>query len=285
MNRDTRKSMRVIKLSRVVETCHYALKENRINTKRLATILNVKPRRAVEILKEVTRMSLLVEENSTYRPNKNCKEFLQKVEDEDWFGVHKIMLSYPYYASFYNKLKVQSNSKTTQEILSMLKEDTVYFNQVTVDNLCDWCERLEVVQRNVLTGKYYAIGNTIKNFKNVFMHVYNSLNVTIGLGMQQRYVEIPKMREIICEELKISRKLFDRSFKKFYLKNIGTIELSGAPFTTHAKKTQKKVKKTLISNMHEKFTTILSSEKYLDGINVNGKAYYYAAYHGGKLYG
>jgi len=47
----------------------------------------------------------------------------------------------------------------------------------------------------------------------------------------------------LCEQLKISRRVFDEKLRSTYLGNIGKIELSGAPITTLVKKSPLSEKK------------------------------------------
>jgi hypothetical protein len=67
------------------------------------------------------------------------------------------------------------------------------------------------------------------------------------------------------------------------MNNIGTIELSGAPITTHSKITSKHIKSLIFTEMPNEMIMKLTSERYLNGITCNSKQYYYVAVHGGDI--
>lgn len=274
--------MRPITLSRIVETAYFVQKEQRLDKSRLASILDTKERRAKEILEEMVIIGLLNPINEYYQPTLNCEKLLEYIENDRFEKIHSIMLDYPYYDSFYSILKLIEPANPDQ-ILDYLLNSKVHFNKATVDILCDWGERIGSIQRNVFTNNYYSISSSQKIIRHIFLDVYNEENIQIGISMKKRYIEIPKIREAICQRLNMNRKTFDEMFKDLCLKNIGILELSGAPLTTKAKRCNIKIKKASISELAEKIDVIFFSNQYLDGINIDGKKYYYVAFHGGKL--
>lgn len=275
--------MRPITLSRIVETAYIAQKEYNINKSRLAAILNIKMRRAKEILEEMTIMGLLNSIDEDYKPTQNCEKLLKYAEGGRFEEIHSIVMEHSYYNSFYTVLKLIEPA-TPDLILKNLLNCNIHFNTTTVDILCDWGERIGSIQRNIFSNQYYSISNAQKKIKDTFLDVYTEENIQIGVSMKKHYIEIPKVREMICQRLNMRRNSFDELFKDLYLKNIGFLELSGAPLTTKAKKCNKKIKKTSISELEEKIDVNFFSNKYLDGMDIDGKTYYYIAYHGGKLY-
>ncbi|WP_440955297.1 hypothetical protein ACSAZK_17505 [Methanosarcina sp. Mfa9] len=278
-----RKSMRPVTLSRVVETAHIVQIEQKMDKSSLSSLLNISTKRADEILKEMVQIKLLLINNDVYEPTDNCERLLNSIKQDKWDDIHELLKSYSFYKVFYSALETIEPA-TSDEILEYLLDSDIHFNKVSVDVLCDWGERIESIQRNVFTGQYYPVPSSCDgDMLRAFMDVYNELNVRIGISMFKRYVEIPKIREIVCQRLNIKRSLFDALFEKMYLSNIGVMELSGAPFTTSAKKTNKKIKNKCISEIAEKINIKFSSDKYLDGILINQKTYYYVACHGGSL--
>ena len=94
-------------------------------------------------------------------------------------------------------------------------------------------------------------------------------------------MEIPVIREGLCERLKIARKVFDELLRAVYLENVGRMELSGAPIVTLAKKSplsEKKIKRNgktaILSPMYE-------IQRDREGLLVGQKIYFYLAMHEG----
>lgn len=274
--------MRPVTLSRVIEVAHLAQCERRLDCLKIVTLLNVSKRRASEILEEMILIQLLSFEDGYYTPTSRCGNLVCYVKNRNFEDFHKLLMKHPYYSLFYNTLK-SIEPATKNQILESMTNFDLYFNNMAIDVLCDWGERIESIQRNVFTSQYYSTSNSSDNITRIFLEVYNELNVRISLLMLKRYIEIPKIREVVCQRLNMKRHVFDELFKEMCLKNIGSLELSGAPITTKAKKSSKKVKKTSFSEIGNGLSVEFSSNQYLTGLNIDGKMYYYVAYHGGDL--
>lgn len=274
-----RLTMRPVKLGRVVETCSLARNYSKINEEILMNELNVSKRRAREILLEIVRMNLLNESKEGFYLTEIGLSLLDAVRTEKWVKIHQIMLNYPYYAEYYRTIKA-IGPMTEEEIISNIDNNDIHINKTTIDVLGDWAERIGSVQRNVFSGKYYIILNQEYDLRPFLFSNYESLNQTAGVALRQRYVEIPRLREEVCERYNLSREGFDKSLLEIYKRNIGTIEFSGAPEITHAKKSQKKVKKTYFSELPYWVSMKLTSEQYLSGVRLGSKQYYYIAIHG-----
>lgn len=277
-----RQTMRPVNLGRVVETCYLAERHSPISDQILIENLNVSQRRAREILLETFRMNLLQEDIDGYRISENGKSMLQAIRTNDWRAIHFIMLNYPFYSLYYEAIK-KIGPVTIEEIIQYFTESAIHINKAMADVLGDWTERIGSVQRNVFNGRYYAISDEKCSITPDLLTFYDNLNRTVGLSLRQRYVEIPLLRETVCEALRISRDLFDRCLIDLYKRNIGIVELSGAPETTHAKISRKKVKSVVFSEMPDWITMKLTSDQYLLGIQMGQKKYYYLAIHGRDL--
>ena len=276
-----RASMRPITLGRVVETVYLSESQNGLDCSLLQEKCGVSHRRAKEILDEVIRMGLLQAVADRFQATSLGKDY-SAVRRGTWEQVHQVLLKYTFYSDFYKTL-VQYGSIEPEQLLPRLKETPSSFNQASLSVLCDWVERVGSAQRNVFTNVYYPVYAMTAPMLPEFLCVYDELNTRAGLSLRQRYVEIPKIRELVCERLKIRRCDFDEEFLRLYRNNIGTIELSGAPTPTHAKATSKHIKSLIFTEMPDEMTMKLTSERFLKGIICDSKQYYFVAVHGGDI--
>jgi hypothetical protein len=277
-----RLTMRPVTLSRVVETAFFAQKTGSFTNEELGKFLTSSPSRAKEIAEETVNIGLLEKNDLLFTPSSRCNRFLEDIRLNNWTGIHQLMMDYRFYHTFYTVLKTIEPA-TSEEILATLSASEIPFNEASRQVLCDWGERIGSIQRNIFTNQYFTIGEASSSIIPSFLSSYQSLNIKSGLTLRQRYVEIPKIREFVCQDLRISRDAFDSRFTQLCMKNIGKIELAGAPVTTHAKRSANKVKNVHFLELPDKITMKLSSNQYLNGLKVGPKAYYYAAYHGGDL--
>jgi hypothetical protein len=266
----------------VAETAFFAEKAKKFTNKELAEFLKSSERRAREVSEETVNIRLLEKEGTTYIPTKRCARFLENIRNNNWKGIHEQMLEYSFYREFYEILK-SIEPAIPEEILQSLSSSTIPFNEASRQVLCDWGERIGSLQRNIFTNQYFTIADSEVAFASAFLEVYQSLNIKTGLSLRQRYVEIPRIREQVCQNLRISREKFDSRFLELCLKNIGKLELAGAPVTTHAKRSAKKVKNLHFLELPDTITMKLSSNQFLNGLTVGKKSYYFVAYHGGDL--
>lgn len=109
------------------------------------------------------------------------------------------------------------------------------------------------------------------------MKCYRELSLVHGL--KQIFVEISKIRENLCEELKITRELFNDLLRSIYLASIGKMELSGAPIITLAKKSPLSEKKMKLEGKQAVLSPKFEVAREREGLSVGQKAYYYLAIH------
>jgi hypothetical protein len=168
--------------------------------------------------------------------------------------------------------------------MNEIKEESAFrkmnLNQTAVEVLSDWCERLGVIQRHLYSRRLYLIKNGIADyhaFKENLVKIYREFSFSrMHKGI---FVEIPAIREDLCEELKINRKVFDEMLRQTYLENIGKIEMSGAPVTTLAKKSPLSEKKMKLEGKDAIMSPKFEVSKDREGLSVGQKAYYYLAIH------
>lgn len=284
INMVERKTMRPVTLRRVIEICSLAAITKELDIKTVAQKLEVSPSRAREILLEVEKMGLLRQVENAYLTSDKTTVFLKYFEDDQWDKIHKYFLAnYKFYQDFIRILQDRISDKIGLSIDEIKEESALRkmsINQTAVEVLSDWCERLGVIQRHLYSRRLYLIKNRGANqqaFKANLIKVYQELSSS---KMHKRiFVEIPAIRENLCEELKISRNVFDEMLRQIYLENVGKIELSGAPITTLAKKSPLSEKKMRIQGKEAILSPEFGIAKEREGLSVGQKAYYYLAIH------
>lgn len=275
--------MRPVNLGRLVDIARITQNNPRLTTTEVSAALSCSESRAAEILDEMCDLSLLEKEEKIYTTTPQIQEFREAIIYENWRAVHYIFMGHTHYRAFY-EMVCQQKSATLDKLFDELnRQGTPHFNRTSMDVVSDWAERIGSVQRNVQTGEIYPVLQNNIDFKTLLLETYRELNYTHANFMHQTYVEIPKLRETICQRAFLSRYHFDSNLATLCLKNIGKLELSGAPLTTHAKKTAKKIKHVSAISYSDRLSMKLTSDQYLSGIQINGRMYYYLAYHGGEL--
>ena len=279
-----RKTIRPVTLRRVVEVCSLASQSKFLNIKNVSKKLNTTPSRAKEVLLEVERMDLLSHVGDFWIANSRTSEFLRYFESKDWEKIHKYFLKhYNFYSEFIRILQDYSEKEeglSVNEIIEEAVRRKTHLNRTAAEVLSDWCERLGIVQRNLYTAKIYFLRDekpSLDDFFSILLKIYRKLS--ISSWRREVFVEIPLIREHMCEQLKISRKTFDKTLKQVYLNNIGKIELSGAPITTLAKKSPLSEKRIKLVGKKAIMSTQSRLQREREGITINKKTYYYLAMH------
>jgi predicted transcriptional regulator len=279
-----RKTIRPITLRRIIEICSLAVQSKGLTVEIVSDKLNSTKSRSKEILLEVEKMGLLNRSGELWIANDYTTYFIKSFEKEEWNKIHQYFLeNYQFYKEFIQILKNHINDLNGISIEDIVKESTdsnLHLNKTAVEVLTDWCERLGIIQRNLYTAKIYLIkegSESLDKFVNTLLKCYRK--ITLSKWYREVFVEIPLIRENICEELKISRKVFDDLLKEFYLKNIGKVEFSGAPITTIAKKSPLSEKRIIPIGKDAIMSANSSLKKEREGIMINKKSYYYLAIH------
>ena len=279
-----RKTIRPVTLRRVIETCSLATTSKVLDIETTCRKLSISVSRAKEVLKEVEKMGLLTHFDEIYVPSSKTTDFLNYFENEQWHKIHEYFLkNYSFYQDFIRLLADHINDNkglSTDEIKEESKKHQLSLNQTAVEVLSDWCDRLGVIQRHLYTRRLYLIkhGETnFKSFKNALKKCYRELS--FSHGRKGVFIEIPKIREDMCEQLKITRKVFDEMLRQTYLENIGRIELSGAPIITLAKKSPLSEKKIKFEGKQNILSPKFELARDREGLLVGQKAYYYLAIH------
>ena len=281
-----RKTMRPLTLRRVIEICSLALAyDNGLTVETVSEKLNSSLSRAKEMLLEVEKMGLLSSFKNCWKSNEKTAGFQNFFEKREWAKIHRYFLeNYQFYREFIQVLQRHINDPEGLSIDDIVNESVKYglhLNKTAVEVLTDWCERLGVIQRNLYSAKIYLIKEgieTIECFLKALFRIYRKL--AFSQWRKEVYVEIPLIRENVCEELKISRNAFDNLLKEAYLKNVGKIEFSGAPLTTLAKKSPLSEKKLTPMGKETIMSAKSTLKKEREGLSIGKKSYYYLAIHG-----
>lgn len=275
--------MRPVNLGRIVDIARLTQSMSIVTITDVENFLSCSKSRAAEILDEMCDLKLLEKNEYSYIPTFELQTFREAVINNDWKTIHCLFLNHDHYLAYYEMVCFQQSAPLDTILEKLQMKGSPHFNRASIDIVSDWAERIGSVQRSVLTGEIYPVLSQNIDFKSELIDVYRKLNYSHTLFMRQTYVEIPKIRETLCLRCKLSRSQFDTALISLCLKNVGKLELSGAPLTTHAKKTSKKIKQISVIPYSDRLSMKLTSNQYLSGIEIDGRIYYYLAYHGGKL--
>ena len=274
------RSIRPLTLRRIIEVADLASQELRLNSDLLCRRLGVRKRRAREILLELAQMHFLSGSESCFSVTDIAREALEHYQREDWYGIHKIL----YEQNDFYRLLIDTLSSpvalSKQELLQKLSAAShLNFNLTAIDTVCDWAERLATVQRNLYTNRYYLISkDQSHNFALETQRCYEKLNIELRPGLKLEYVEIARLREDVCENLRIAREVFDKAFESMIQSMVGKIDLCGAPITTTAKQIPSTLKIIERSGKQPILSPKYSVIREGKGIEISGRVYHYVAF-------
>lgn len=279
-----RKTMRPVTIRRVIEVCSIALNQ-KVDVTIVSNTLNLSLSRAKEIILEVERMKLLSRAENFWKANSNTKKILEHYRENRWRKIHEYFVAnYQFYRDFIKILERHKNEEKGMSIDKIREEavdNDINLNQTSLEVLADWCERLGVIQRHLYNGRLYLINRkgfcSEERFLSILLEIYHKN--TARKWFRETFIEIPLVREEICERLKISRIFFDRTMRQIYFKNIGKIELSGAPIITHAKNSPLSEKKMSYEETNVLISPKFKLKKKREGLTIGRKCYYYLAIH------
>jgi len=281
-----RKSIRPLTLRRVIEVADLASRGVRLNDDLLSHRLGVRKRRAREILLELSQRHLLSVTEGGFSATDAARDVLEHYEREDWYSVHNILYEHnDFYRLLIDTLSNSEVALSKQELLEKLSSvDDLNFNVTAADIVCDWAERLGTVQRNLYTNRYYLLSkDQSKDFASEIQRCYNALNIELRPGLKLEYIEIARLREDVCENLRIAREVFDKAFESMFRSMIGKIDLCGAPVTTTAKRIPSTIKIIERTGKQPILSPKYSVIREGKGIEISDKVYHYVAlFHQGE---
>ena len=286
---EERSTIRPVTLARLVETSQLCQNTPQ-TTEDVEQRLDVSHRRARETILEALRVNLVEEApDDKYESTTIGTSFVELVKDQDWNNVSSILeRNSPHYSTFLQVLKQEGPAHLDSVLYELEKqsESTPYsYNQTSIEVVGNWGKCLGTVQRNAFTGEYYRPQNDSppENFHQTLLNAYDEQEETAGVGMRQRYLSIPELRESVCTTLQLSRQAFDNALRLLAEENVGKLELSGAPRDTGAKEANYGIKEIALSDDDTLVSTSQSTEQVMQGIEQYGKQYYYLTVHDREL--
>jgi hypothetical protein len=278
-----RKTMRPITIKRVVEVCRI-VKNGKVLVTGIMEILKVGKDRAKEVVAELQVMNLIGLNGENCIPTPNTRSFLENFEEENWINVHLYFYSnYVFYRDFVDLLSSYVDFDYGLSLESIQEEAVrrkMNLNRTAIEVLADWCDRLSVIQRHLYSGGVYLLRInefSLSDFKEKLVECFEL--IVNKKKPREVFVEIPRLREDVCERCKMRRETFDNFLKQVYLCNIGKIELCGAPITTMAKRSPLNVKKIEPHSKDDVLAPGFLLRKEREGLVVGSKSYYYIAIH------
>jgi len=192
----------------------------------LQQALMLSEERSREILNQLEKMSLITENNDLYAITQLGIDLLNASLDENLEAIHQILYHYTPYANAFETIK--RGAATINELSKELG-----MSRVSIDillRLINWS--IPNLVRNIQTDRYY-ISSTValdeEEFRKTLFEIYRQLSAPSFFGMSRRYVEIPIIREYVCERLAISHQTFDNTFSGIANTLREIIELASAP--------------------------------------------------------
>ena len=281
-----RPTLRPVTIGRLVEVVDLSRK-SKISTREVADSLGVTSRRAREVLQEANRIGLVEQSQSgqsdVYSQSPVGSKFIQSVLSEKWSQASRILEeNSPHYDACLKGIRSEGPIRS-QELINHLNDinDEYSFNETGMTISLNWAERLDSVQRNAFSGHYYQAkkGLNTDQLLRGTITTYHELDESTGIGLRQKFVSIPRLREYTCQRTKSPRDLFNSGLRKLASANVGRVELTGAPLDTGAKEAEFSVKQIELDGTGAAISTEQSTDPIQSGVKIASKQHYYIAIH------
>lgn len=244
-------------------------------------------RRTKKVMNMLNKLNLVSKVKNRYLLTDAGHEMCYSIRQNNWFLVDRYLTKNH---SEYNRLKNivikwyekgRKKGIPRDEIKNFEKRlledgsvDKVFIiNDVILNFLIDWGERLEAVNENKLSKipDLYVLSERqpTETEYNLLKTPYSQL-AGKGLG-EKYYLSIPLVREYSCEMLRISRSLFDLMLNRLHKEKPGCTHLMGAPETTITLKEARTIRQ--IRCLKNDVLEVNRSPIY--GLKVNNSSYYY----------
>jgi len=197
-------------------------------------------RRSSEILSSLDALGLVSLEKERISLTSKGSQTVAAMREQHWRKIDDALCSESAeYRAVRNALSARKGSGLA---ISEMKS-IVGLNQVVCETCLEWGLRLGRFQKNLYTtgrdSRYYALTGdvvSIEEFERGLRSSYLALNVSSGFR-RSRYVGIARLREVVCEALRLGREEFDERLGEVCLTKLGAIELAGGPLTSTVRTT------------------------------------------------
>jgi len=249
--------------------------------------LDVTTERARAIVRQLTSMGLLEKVDGEFRYGRYGKIMVDVVRASHWSKVHNILQEnckeYDVLLKVLKSCKVGEKGLMISQIVKFSAQFGWELNRVTTDICCEWGRRLGKIQKNLYTSgaisRFYLVHDRsmpLNKIENEIRAQYMRLGQ--GKGRLLVYVSVPRLRENICETLKMPRRKFDQYLLEIWKRNTSEIELASGPLTSRSRTTP-----TRKLSIHVDRKSAVLSPKYLleaeEGLDIGGKKYQTIAFH------
>lgn len=209
----------------LVETLRLA-NQGAVDPSVLSRSLWVSSARGQEILRQLQKMGLLAREvDGQYTATSRAEALFRAATQKDNRELHRVLMGYQPYATVYSALEDQP-----ADIKDLGSAAGV--NQVAAETLLrlvSWATGR--LRKNRTTGGYY-ISSTKSPARDTFLQAISDFfqnSTRMEFGIRREYVTIPKLRENICERLRLDPADFNTLFEHVIRDHPTLLELSSAP--------------------------------------------------------
>jgi len=261
--------------------------QERSSSRDLKSNLSVTADRARAIVRQLSSMGLLEKSYEEFSCSRLGKSALDAVQASHWSKVHDILWeTCKEYGALLKVLRscgVSEKGLMISQIVRLSAQFGWELNRVTTYICCEWGRRLGKIQKNLFTSGVVSRFYLIHDRSIPVNLIENEIRVQYGhLGKRKGhlliYVSVPKLRENVCERLKLSRRKFDDVLLEIWKRNTGEVELASGPLTSQSKRAPTRK----LSIYVDRKSAVLSPKYILEaeeGLDIGGKKYQTIAFH------
>ena len=261
--------------------------QKRSSSQELENNLDVTADRARAIVKQLMVMKLLEKVDKEFRCTRYGNMIVNAVQASDWSTVHDTLeencREYDTLLKVLKFCRVGERGLMISQIVKFSAKFGRGLNRVTTDICCEWSRRLGKIQKNLYTSgavsRFYLIHDRDIPLNQLEKEIRGEY---AQLRKKKRrllvYVSVPKLRENMCETLKMSRRRFDEGLLEIWKKNTGEVELASGPLTSRSRTAPTRK----LSIYVDRKSAVLSPKYILEaqeGLNIRGKKYQTIAFH------
>ena len=262
-------------------------KQRQSSSQDLENNLDVTADRAKAIVRQLTAMNLLERVDTEFRCGLYGKIMVNAVQASHWSTVHDILQEnckeYDALLKVLKSCKVGERGLMISQIVKLSAKFGRGLNRVTVDICCEWGRRLGKIQKNLYTSGAISRFYRIHDRNIVLSQLEKEIRGQCAwLGKRKKrplvYVSVPRLRENVCETLKISRRRFDEGLLEIWKRNTSEVELASGPLTSRSRTAPTRK----LSIYIDRKSAVLSPKYILEaeeGLDIGGKKYQTIAFH------